>query len=169
MFFKHKWFDKKIPSGFSADSLCGSCENIYTLDSPVLKSPDSNTKNTHNILNNPLNDSQNDLKKITSKTSDESSDISNASKHECDSEYTEEEIEEIISDKNIYETNNREIPQEEVAETHINNADDDFDIINKDDIKPCDYNTYNEEETNGYMKILSNSIYNSVYSMLWKK
>jgi serine/threonine-protein kinase ULK/ATG1 len=123
-FFKHPWFDKKIPSGFSHESLCGSVDNLTNLvyNAPSPYSLDSNVE-----------------KKFPKSQSNEDTNKS-------------------VYDVNVnYELNHTEIPENEIEKYQDNNE---FDIINKDEIGPCDYNIYKEEETYGFLKILSNSVYN---------
>jgi serine/threonine-protein kinase ULK/ATG1 len=123
-FFKHPWFDKKIPSGFSYESLCGSIENLTNLvhNAPSPNSSDSNTENKF-----PKPQSKEDTNKS-------------------------------VYDVNVnYELNHTEIPENQIQKYNDN---EEFDVINKDEIGPCDYNTYKEEETYGFLKILSNSVYN---------
>jgi serine/threonine protein kinase len=40
-FFRHEWFDKQIPSGFSRESLSNSMENLQSLDTEEERSPNS--------------------------------------------------------------------------------------------------------------------------------
>lgn len=104
-FFKHPWFDKKIKSGFSADSL--------------VESPESLTSSCYT--------NQTDEKNENFETNN-------------------------ISVKNIIEN--------EIRNCNKNNDDtDDFDVIDKDDVEVSDINTYKEEESKGFLNILSNSIY----------
>jgi serine/threonine-protein kinase ULK/ATG1 len=52
----------------------------------------------------------------------------------------------------------REIPIDHIL-SHINEVNDDFDIIDTSELAPCDYKSYKEEESNyGILRILSNSI-----------
>jgi serine/threonine-protein kinase ULK/ATG1 len=128
-FFKHPWFDKKIPSGFSAESLCGSSENIQNLIEHV-QSPNSSGSNTD--------------KKIQKNFKNQITEEINKN-------------EKSIYDVNTnYEVNHTEMPEAHIEKCHDN---DEFDVINKDEIEPCDYNTYKEEETYGFLQILSNSVY----------
>lgn len=123
-FFKHPWFDKKIPSGFSRESLYGSVENLTNLgyNAPSPNSSDSNAGKK--------------FPKLPSK----------------------EDVDSSVYDINInYKLNHVEIPENQIEKYQDNNE---FEVINKDEIGPCDYNIYKEEETYGFLKILSNSVYN---------
>lgn len=171
IFFRHKWFDKQIPTGFSTESLPNICssDNIYNVDSPILKSPDSknNSKcdNKFKVLN----------KQNLSDKNDNSNSNSNNYNQNIPLDY-ENEQEHEYTNRELYKMEEKEINYNEIPLPLYGNYneeqkeyEEEFDIINKDEIVPCSYNTYNEEETNGYMKILSTSIYNSVYNILWKK
>jgi serine/threonine-protein kinase ULK/ATG1 len=128
-FFKHPWFDKKIPSGFSYESLCGSSDNVHNLDLPP--SPEKISKR----------DSEKELDKDKDKIFNNENSIYDINKE--------------------YHVNQTEFPENRVEK--YNNNDEEFDIINKDELVPCDYRTYNEEEGYGLLKILSNSVYNSFF------
>jgi serine/threonine-protein kinase ULK2 len=75
------------------------------------------------------------------------------------------------ADMNIsnYDMNtNHKVSHDEISENNIQKCkddDDDFDVIDINDLGPCDYNSYKEEETMGLLQILSRS----VYSMFSKK
>jgi serine/threonine protein kinase len=126
-FFKHPWFDKKIKSGFSFESLYGSTDNLEP------KTPNSkneqqspNTNETQNA--NPNFHANNNDEPISQKTIN-------------------------ANDKSVYEVNTN------FNKDDIKEQNDDFDIIDKNDIAPCDVDTYKEEESYGVLKILSNSLY----------
>ena len=113
-FFKHPWFDRKIKSGFSVDSL-GIGSSSDNLVSPNFDQNDDISENfkVNNVsIKNMI---QNEIKKHN--------DIDN------------------------------------------DNDNDDFEVIDKDDIEIQDVDTYKEEESKGILTILSNSI----YTLLGKK
>lgn len=97
-FFKHEWFDKKIPTYLSKESF------------------DSETSmSSHNSPNYATN---------------------------------------------LYKFQGEfKISYEELS-NKFNEDDCNFDIIDKNEIKPCCYNSYNEKEEYGILKIVSNSVYN---------
>jgi serine/threonine-protein kinase ULK/ATG1 len=108
-FFKHPWFDKKLKSGFSIDSLVGSSENL-----------------TSSCYPDQENDKRDDKSEIF--------DVNNVSAKDM----IEKEIKKY----------NKHSEEEE-----------DFDVIDKEDIGTHEVNTYKEEESRGILNILSNSIY----------
>lgn len=135
-FFKHEWFDKTIPSGFSRESLYGSMENICTLDreqSPnkTIKSPDTGNGNKEFPIENTVN-----MKK---------------SNYEMNADYNLDHEE--VSENNIQKCDENNGDKDE-------DDDDDYDVIDQNELGPCEYNSYKEEETYGLLKILTQSMYN---------
>jgi serine/threonine-protein kinase ULK/ATG1 len=168
IFFRHPWFDKNLPSGFSMESLYGSSENVSNLVNDKSPSPKNQQQFTHNEMESfskatsvedlPKDSSMQCLPKIIS--------AENLSKNTKKNSSSDKMV------NSTYEINaNCRVNHNEVSENQVIKCTEieDYDIINKDELCPCDYNTYKEEEANGFMKILSSSLYNSVYGLFWKK
>lgn len=111
-FFRHPWFDKKMKSGFSVESLgFGSSDNLMI--SPILEQ-DENKSENFEVNNVSVKDLiENQIKKEKERGEDNENDLDN----------------------------------------------DDFEVIDKDDINIHEVDIYKEEESRGILTILSNSIY----------